>query len=52
LGFDYSQAVFGAADQVIRMKYGLPESAVNNEIPRIVFNEPNPYLKWVNDHKK
>jgi len=52
LGFDYSQAIFGAADQVISLKYGLPENAINNEIPRIVFDEPNPYLKWKNEHVK
>ncbi len=52
LGFDYSQAVFGSADQVISKKYGVPEDAVNNEIPRIVFGEPNPYLAWLERNKK
>lgn len=51
LGFDYSQAVFGSADQVISKKYGVPEDAVNNEIPRIVFSEPNPYEAWLEKHK-
>lgn len=52
LGFDYSQAVFGSADQVIGKKYNIPEDAVNNEISRIVFNEPNPYLAWIKNNKK
>ena len=52
LGFDYSKAVFGSADQVISKKYGVPEDAVNNEIPRIVFGEPNPYLAWLEKNKK
>lgn len=52
LGFDYSQAVFGSADQVISKKYGVPEDAVNNEIPRIVFGEPNPYLAWLEKNKR
>jgi adenylate cyclase class 2 len=47
LEFDYSQAVFGSADQVISKKYNIPEDAVNNEIPRIVFSEPNPFLAWL-----
>lgn len=52
LGFDYLEALFGAADAVISKKYGIPEDAINNEIPRIVFNEPNPYLAWVEKNKK
>lgn len=46
LGFDYNQAVFGAADQVISNKYGISEDVINNKISRIVFSEPNPYLAW------
>jgi len=52
LGFDYSQAVFGSVDQIISKKYGVPEDAINNEISRICFNEPNPYLAWVEKNKK
>ena len=52
LGFDYTQAVFGSADQVISKKYGVPEDAVNNEIPRIVFGGPNPFLTWLEKNKK
>jgi hypothetical protein len=46
------KAVFGAADQVISRKYKIPENAINNEIPRIVFIEPNPYLAWKEENKK
>lgn len=46
LGFDFSLAVFGAADQIISKQYGISEDVINNEISRIVFDEPNPYLKW------
>ena len=52
LGFDYTQAVFGSVDQVISKKYGIPEDSINNEIPRIVFNEQNPYLAWLERSKK
>jgi len=50
LGFDYNNAVFGSADQMISQKYGIPEDAINNDISRIVFNEPNPYLAWKDSH--
>ena len=46
LGFDYKRAIFGAVGQLISKKWGLPESAINNEIPRIIFDGENPYLKW------
>lgn len=46
LGFDYSQAIFGAVDQIINKKYGTPENIINDKIKRIVFNEENPFLKW------
>lgn len=44
LGFDYKQAIFGAADQIISKKYGISENVINDEIKRIVFNERNPFL--------
>lgn len=46
LGFDYGKAIFGAVDQLISKKWGIPENAINNEIPRIIFGGENPYLKW------
>lgn len=52
LGFNYNQGIFGAVDQVISKKYEIPENVINNEISRIVFNEPNPYLAWLERNKK
>jgi len=46
LGFDYSQAIFGAVDQIISKKYKISESVINDKIKRIVFGEENPFLKW------
>jgi len=44
LGFDYNQAIFGAADQIISKKYGIPEKVINDKIKRIVFGEKNPFI--------
>ena len=51
LGFDYREAIFGAADQLISKKWNLPEDAINNQIPIIVFHEENPYLKWKKENE-
>ena len=51
LGFEWSQAVFGSTHLLTSRKYDIPEDALNNEIPRIVFGESNPYLEWQNKHK-
>jgi adenylate cyclase class 2 len=48
LGFNFSDAIFGAADAIISQKYNIPEDIINNKISRICFNEPNPYLAWAN----
>lgn len=52
LDFDYKQAVFGSADQVISKKYGVPEDVINNKIKRIVFGENNPYIEWLKQKGK
>ena len=44
LGFDYTLAIFGAVDQIISKKYGIPEQVINDKIKRIVFNEKNPFI--------
>lgn len=44
LGFDYEQAVFGSVDLLYNKKYGTPIEKINNKIPRITFDEPNPFL--------
>jgi|SRR5450755_2972645 adenylate cyclase class 2 len=51
LGFDWSQAIFGSPHLLTARKYGIPEDILNNEIPRIVFDEDNPYLEWQHRHK-
>ncbi len=51
LGFDYQQARFGALDQVVTEKYGIPLIAVNSEIPTITFDEPNPFQAWLDKNK-
>ncbi|QQS39407.1 CYTH domain-containing protein [Candidatus Woesebacteria bacterium] len=52
LGFDWSKAIFGSTHFLTSRKYHIPESNLNNEIPRIVFNEPNPYVKWLEKNKR
>lgn len=52
LGFNYRQAIFGATDQLISKKYGIPEDVVNNKIRRIVFGKDNPYTNWLEKNKR
>jgi adenylate cyclase class 2 len=52
LGFDWNLAIFGATHIMTSMKYGIPEDVLNADIPRIVFDMPNPYLEWLRDHRK
>ena len=51
LGFDWSQAIFGSTHLLTARKHGIPEDVLNNEIPRIVFDEDNFYLEWQHRHK-
>jgi len=44
LGFDYSQALFCSADVLYNKKYGTPLEQINHRIPRITFEDPNPFL--------
>lgn len=44
LGFDYSEAVFGAVDILYSKKYGVSSDFINN-LKSITFNEPNPFIK-------
>lgn len=45
LGFDYSQAYFGAVDGLYSAKYGVPEEVINNRTPKLLFGmEENPFL--------
>jgi len=51
LGFDWAQAVFGSTHLLNTKKYGIPEDALNNEIPHITFAGPNPYQAWLDTHQ-
>ena len=46
LGFNWKEAVFGSTHLITSRKYNIPEEILNDQIPRIVFNEENPYLAW------
>lgn len=43
LGFDYSQAFFGATDELYARKYNISENRINTT-PTIVFEMDNPFL--------
>ncbi len=44
LGFNYSQAVFGAVDVLYNKKYGVATDIINNHTPEITFNGVNPFI--------
>ncbi|MFA6416898.1 MAG: CYTH domain-containing protein [Patescibacteria group bacterium] len=46
LGFDYSEALFCAADTLYNKKYGVPNDIINHHTPLITFAGPNPFLKY------
>lgn len=45
LGFDYSKAHFGAVDTLYSQKYGVDQKIINEETPRITFEDKNPFIK-------
>jgi adenylate cyclase, class 2 len=45
LGFDFTKAIFGAADVIYEMKLGIPPDVINNQTPEITFQ--NPPLKQI-----
>ena len=47
LGFDYSEALFGAVDQQYENKYGISKHVINDVIMEITFAGENPFLKYV-----
>lgn len=49
LGFDYSQAIFGAADVVYEMELGIPKKVINR-MPVITFE--NPPILWNENQTK
>jgi adenylate cyclase class 2 len=44
LGFDYSQAIFGAVDVLYSKKYNISPDIINNQTPEIIFGDSNPFL--------
>jgi len=44
-GFDYSKALFCAADKLYQNKYGVSTEFIDNDVPLIVFDGRNPFLK-------
>jgi len=46
IGFDYSKALFCATTLIYSMKYKIPCEVIDNEIPKIIFNMKNPFLKF------
>ncbi len=43
IGFPWSDARFCAIGTIVSEKYGVTEDFINNHVPRIVFDEPNPF---------
>lgn len=52
LGFNWQEAVFGAADVLVHQKYGIPPKVVNDETPKILFGGENPWTAWLEKSKK
>lgn len=45
LGFDWNKAKFCSITTLYKEKYGVSDEQVNNQTPRIVFGENNPFIK-------
>lgn len=45
LELNYTKAVFGSVDKLYNLKYGTSINVINNETPRITFQEENPFTK-------
>lgn len=45
LGFGWEHARFGSADLLYAERYGIRPEVVSAETPRLVFDEPNPFLE-------
>jgi len=45
LGFQYSEALFCAVDELYSRKYGVAKEFINNKIAMVAFNEKNPFKK-------
>lgn len=45
LGFDFGKAIFDSVDYLYNKKYGVSRRVINDQTPRIVFSESNPFVK-------
>lgn len=45
MGFDYSKALFCSVDKLYEMKYGVPREIICHQMPKITFDDENPFLK-------
>ena len=45
IGMDWAQARFCAVSAIYIEKYGITEERINNETPRLVFGDPNPFAE-------
>jgi len=51
IGFDYSKAWFCSTGLIYSRKYNIPVEIIDNDIPKIVFNMENPFLKFKRENK-
>lgn len=49
IGFDYSKALFCGTTSIYSMKYNIPLEIIDNQIPKIIFDMENPFLKFKNE---
>lgn len=47
LGFKWQDAIFGGAALMVQREYDIPRQVINDETPRIVFGEENPWESWL-----
>ncbi len=45
IGLNYSEAIFEGIDHFYNLKYGTDKFEINNKIPLITFDSPNPFIK-------
>ena len=45
LGFNYSEALFCSVTTLYSRKYQLPEATINNDVPKIIFDMENPFIR-------
>ncbi len=45
LGLNWNDAFFGSVDTLYSKKYGIATDIINNQTPKIVFEQKNPFMK-------